>query len=64
VWTATADGRSSVATVVNAELMAALPAAPYLVIVAETRTASRQALVSCRGNRYWVPPELAAAQVT
>jgi hypothetical protein len=40
-----------------------VPATPYPVIVAETRTASRQALVSYRGNRYSVPPELAAAQV-
>jgi hypothetical protein len=33
------------------------------VIVTESRTASRQALVSYRGNRYSVSPELAAAQV-
>ncbi len=33
------------------------------MIVSETRTASRQALVSYRGNRYSVPPELATAQV-
>ncbi|ETZ96664.1 transposase IstA domain protein [Mycobacterium kansasii 732] len=33
------------------------------MIVAEARTASRQAMVSYRGNRYSVPPELAAAQV-
>ena len=42
---------------------AQLPAAPYPVIVTEQRVASRQALVSYRGNRYSVPPELAAAQV-
>ena len=36
---------------------------PYPVIVTEHRTASRQALVSYRGNRYSVPPELAAASV-
>ena len=36
---------------------------PYPVIVTEQRTASRQALVAYRGNRYSVPPELAAAQV-
>ena len=41
----------------------ALPAVPYPVIVTEHRTASRQALVAYRGNRYSVPPELAAAQV-
>jgi hypothetical protein len=40
-----------------------LPARPYPVIVSETRTASRQALVPYRGNRYSVPPELAATQV-
>ena len=34
------------------------------MIVTEARTASRQALVSYRGNRYSVPPELAAATVT
>ena len=33
------------------------------MIVTEERTASRQALVAYRGNRYSVPPELAAAQV-
>jgi hypothetical protein len=43
--------------------LAAPPAAPYPVIVTEQRTASRQALVSYRGNRYSVPPELAAATV-
>jgi hypothetical protein len=36
---------------------------PYPVIVSEARTASRQALVSYRGNHYSVPPELAGAQV-
>lgn len=60
---ATADGRSTVAVLARAEPLAAAPALPYPVIVAETRTASRQALVSYRGNRYSVPPELAAAQV-
>ncbi len=60
---AAADGRSSVATVAKAEPLAPLPATPYPVIVAERRTASRQALVSYRGNRYSVPPELAAAAV-
>jgi hypothetical protein len=60
---ATADGRSSVATVATSEPLAVLPAVPYPVIVTEARTASRQALVSYRGNRYSVPPELAGAQV-
>ncbi|WP_404817772.1 Mu transposase domain-containing protein [Rhodococcus rhodochrous] len=40
------------------------PSVPYPVTVTETRTVSRQALVAYRGNRYSVPPELAAAQVT
>lgn len=60
---ATADGRSSVAVLATAEPLHPVPVQPYPVIVAETRTASRQALVSYRGNRYSVPPELAAAQV-
>ena len=60
---ATADGRSSVATVATTEPLQGLPAVPYPVIVSETRTASRQAMVSYRGNRYSVPPELAAASV-
>ncbi|BBZ42110.1 transcriptional regulator [Mycobacterium conspicuum] len=60
---ATADGRSSVAVVAKAEPLHPVPASPYPVIVCETRTASRQALVSYRGNRYSVPPELAAANV-
>jgi transposase len=60
---ATADGRSSVAVVAKSEPLAALPAVPYPVIVTEARTASRQALVSYRGNRYSVPPELASGQV-
>jgi len=60
---ATADGRSSVAVVAKAEPLAPMPATPYPVIVSETRTASRQAMVSYRGNRYSMPPELAAATV-
>ena len=60
---ATADGRSSVAVLARNESLRPTPAAPYPVIVSETRTASRQALVSYRGNRYSVPPELAAATV-
>jgi len=59
---ATADGRSTVAVVAAAEPLAAVPA-PYPVIVTEDRTASRQALVAYRGNRYSVPPELAGAAV-
>jgi len=61
---ATADGRSSVAAVAKTEPLQPVPALPYPVIVAETRTASRQAMVSYRGNRYSVPPGLAAAQAS
>jgi transposase len=60
---ATADGRSSVAVAAKTEPLFPLPPAPYPVIVTEARAASRQALVSYRGNRYSVPPELAGAQV-
>jgi transposase len=59
----TGDGRSSVAILAKAEPLSVPPALPYPVIIAEARTASRQALVSYRGNRYSVPPELAAAGV-
>lgn len=41
-----------------------LPPAVFPVVVAEQRTATRQALIDWRGNRYSVPPELAAARVT
>jgi len=33
------------------------------VVVTEERTATRQTLIDWRGNRYSVPPELAAAKV-
>ena len=58
----TADGRSSVAVTAAGEPLGAVPA-PYPALLTETRTASRQALVSYRGNRYSVPPELAGAEV-
>lgn len=61
---ATSDGRSSVAVAAKAEPLRRPPATPYPVIVAEARAVSRQALVSYRGNRYSVPPELVGAQVT
>lgn len=53
---ATAHGQSSVATVAKSEPLAPVPALAYPVIVSQTRTASRQALVPYRGNRYSVPP--------
>ena len=60
---ATKDGKSTVATVAKAEPLQPLPKVAYPVMLSEPRTASRQALVSYRGNRYSVPPELAASQV-
>lgn len=60
---ATADGRSTVATVAISEPLQPAPAVPYPVLITASRTASRQALVSYRGNRYSVPPELAMASV-
>jgi hypothetical protein len=61
---ATPEGKCTVAALVEAEALALVPATPYPVIIAEQRTASRQALVAYRGNRYSEPPELAMATVT
>ena len=58
------DHRASVATVAAREPLQPVPAGAYPVLLTETRVASRQALVPYRGNRYSVPPELAAATVT
>jgi hypothetical protein len=60
---ATANGKSTVASVAAAEPLRPVPPAPYPVIITETRIVSRQALVGYRGNRYSVPPELAGCQV-
>ena len=38
--------------------------APFPAVLSVERTASAQALVAFRGNRYSVPPELARAQIT
>ena len=46
------------------ERLRPLPTMVFPVIVTEERTATRQALIDWRGNRYSVPPELAAAKVT
>ena len=53
---ATPEGRCTVAALADTEPLHPVPAAPYPVIVTEERTASRQALVGYRGNRYSVPP--------
>lgn len=56
-----ADDRS---TVPGAGLGAGHPGSAVCTPVAEERTASRQELVSYRGNRWLVPPELAMSAVT
>jgi len=58
---ATADGRSSVATVAKTERLAPLPGQAYPVIVTEARTASRQSLcptaaTGTRCHRSWLAP--------
>ena len=60
----TADGKASVATVASSEGLHPMPARAYPAILTCERVVSRQALVSYRGNRYSVPPELAAARVS
>jgi transposase len=60
---ATADGKSSVATVAAAEPLTLLPT-PFPAVLVVARVVSAQALVSFRGNRYSVPPELHGATVT
>lgn len=58
----TPEGKSTVAVLAAAEPLAAV-AAPFPAILNVARTVSAQALVSWRGNRYSVPPELAGAAV-
>ncbi|MFY2791035.1 IS21/IS408/IS1162 family transposase [Rhodococcus sp. MALMAid1271] len=60
----TTDGKASVATIATTEGLHPMPAAAYPAILTTERIISRQALVSYRGNRYSVPPELASAAVT
>ncbi|ARC58624.1 hypothetical protein AS850_16160 [Frondihabitans sp. 762G35] len=59
----TPTGTSTAAAMRAAERLRPLPAVPFPVVVTEERQATRQALISWRGNRYSVPPELAAATV-
>lgn len=61
---ATADGKSSVATVAAREPLAPVPVAPFPAELVLARTVSAQALVAYAGNFYSVAPELARAQVT
>lgn len=58
------DGRTTAAAMFRNERLRPLSPVVFPVIVAEERTATRQALIDWRGNRYSVPPELAAAKVT
>jgi transposase len=59
----TVDGKVSVATVAATEPLAPVPA-PFPAVLTVARVVSAQALVSFRGNRYSVPPELYGATVT
>ena len=60
----TADGRVTVGTLASDEGLHPMPARAYPAILTTQRVVSRQALISYRGNRYSVPPELASASVT
>lgn len=57
------DGTTTAATMFQRERLRPLPPVVFPVIVTEERIATRQALIDWRGNRYSVPPELAAAKV-
>lgn len=58
-----ATGKTTAAVMFQNENLRPLPPAVFPVVVTEERTATRQALIDWRGNRYSVPPELAAARV-
>ena len=57
------DGSTTAAAMFVAERLAPLPPTVFPVVVTKERTATRQALIDWRGNRYSVPPELAATKV-
>jgi transposase len=59
----TATGKTTAKAMLAAERLRPLPPVVFPVIVTEERTATRQALIDWRGNRYSVPPELAATKV-
>ncbi|WP_448389076.1 Mu transposase domain-containing protein [Microbacterium aurum] len=59
----TETGNTTARAMFAAERLRPLPQSVFPVVVAEERTATRQALIDWRGNRYSVPPELAAAKV-
>jgi transposase len=56
-------GTTTAKAMLAAERLRPLPPVVFPVIITEERTATRQALIDWRGNRYSVPPELAAAKV-
>jgi hypothetical protein len=60
---AAADGKATVATIAAREPLRPAPPVPFPAILSVPRTVSAQALVSFRGNRYSVAPELARAPV-
>jgi transposase len=55
-------GKTTVGALAAAELLRPVPT-PFPATLTVERTVSAQALVSFRGNRYSVPPELAGAKV-
>jgi transposase len=57
------EGSTTAKAMFAAERLRPLPPIVFPVIVTEERTATRQALIDWRGNRYSVPPELAATKV-
>ena len=59
----TAAGKTTVGALAACEPLGPVPPAFPATLITE-RTVSAQALVSFRGNRYSVPPELAAARVS
>jgi len=60
---ATANGKSTVATLAAAEPLAPMPT-PFPAVLSVQRVVSAQALVSYAGNRYSVPPHLHGSVVT
>ncbi|MFN7151491.1 MAG: Mu transposase domain-containing protein [Microthrixaceae bacterium] len=58
-----AAGKTTAKAMFAAERLRPLPPVVFPVVVTEERTATRQALIDWRGNRYSVPPELAATKV-
>lgn len=59
----TPTGKTTVGALAAAELLGPVPT-PFPATLSVTRTVSAQGLVSFRGNRYSVPPELTGAKVT